>query len=246
MIIDVGVSPWEELSNFTAYKFSFRGFVCESPEGLLQSLKMHLPQKQKRMMALTGLKAKRKGKKKQWHIDHILYWQGQPIDRFSEYYQLFIDEIFLSLFQQNAVFRKKLLSTGDAKLIHSHGKQDPKFTILTEDEFVSRLTRLRDGSLSKSTFTYPQKNLLSDRENQLIHRIFHLSDNEKMGIKAIHQKTNVSIQVIKRLIDTYDHWAWRGIEGNLVQKENQTDDNFQKIVKHYSEMRINLKRTPPS
>lgn len=236
MTIDVGVHPWEELSNFTAYKFVFRGFECESPEGLLQSLKMHLPDKQKRMMALTGLKAKRKGKKKQWHLDHILYWQGQPIDRFSDYYQLFIDEIFLSLFEGNAAFKEKLLSTGDTKLIHSHGKQDPKFTILTEDEFVSRLVRLREGSLSQSTFTYPEKNLFSDRENKLIHEIFHLSDNENMDIKAIHKETKVSIEVLKHLINSYEHWAWRGFEGNLKKKASQTEDEFKKIVSNYAEM----------
>lgn len=242
MIIDVGVSPWEELSNFTAYKFSFRGFKCESPEGLLQSLKMHLSDKQKRTMALTGLKAKRKGKKKQWHLDHILYWQGQPIDRFSDYYQLFIDEIFLSLFEQNEVFREKLLSTGDTKLVHSHGKQDPRFTILTEHEFVSRLTRLREGTLSKSTFTYPQKILLSDRENKLIHKIFHLADNENMSTKDIHRETNVSIEVLKRLINTHEHWAWRGIEGNLLQQENQKDEDFHKTVKYYTEMLPELRQ----
>ncbi|HGW1490568.1 TPA: hypothetical protein ACNPUU_002786 [Escherichia coli] len=143
-MIDVGLEPYERLSNFHPYHFLFRGVECGSMEGLLQSLKFPLPEKQMKVAKLVGLKAKRVGKKKKWFIDHKLYWQGEPICRFSEEYKLLLLEAFTALFEQSEQFRTELLKTGTEQLIHSVGKQSEKFTVLTEDEFVSILSELRD------------------------------------------------------------------------------------------------------
>lgn len=48
------------------------------------------------------------------------------------------------MFSQSREFREALMSTKDKMLLHSNGENDPKKTILTEIEFCSILTELRD------------------------------------------------------------------------------------------------------
>jgi len=45
---------------------------------------------------------------------------------------------------KNTKFRKALLATQNAVLTHSIGKKDKTKTILTTQEFCSRLTRIRE------------------------------------------------------------------------------------------------------
>jgi hypothetical protein len=47
------------------------------------------------------------------------------------------------MFEQNIGARTALLATGELELRHSIGKSDATRTILTEDEFTERLTRIR-------------------------------------------------------------------------------------------------------
>jgi hypothetical protein len=112
-------------------------------EGLLQSFKFSSPEEQVLVCALVGKKAKFKGKKKKWFLSQTLFWQGHEIDRHSEEFQSMLDEAFESMFSQCEAARSALLSTGNALLIHSMGKADPSMTVLTEQEFVSRLARIR-------------------------------------------------------------------------------------------------------
>lgn len=142
-IADIGVSPWEDLSNFEPHGFIFRGTPCASMEGLLQSLKFPILKKQERVRALSGTRAKFIGKKKKWYLDQKLYWLDTIIDRHSSTYTQLIEEAFLALYKQNKFFRDRLNSTASAELTHSHGKSDPRRTILTESEFVRVLTKIR-------------------------------------------------------------------------------------------------------
>jgi predicted NAD-dependent protein-ADP-ribosyltransferase YbiA (DUF1768 family) len=135
--------PQSEVTNFAAHVFIFRSFTIASMEGLLQGLKFSDPAKQLSVFALAGKAAKFKGKKKKWWKDQTLFWQGEPIKRDSQEFQALLDEAFLALFTQNAAARQALLATGDAVLTHSTGKQDPQRTVLTEQEFVSRLMSIR-------------------------------------------------------------------------------------------------------
>jgi hypothetical protein len=143
--IDIGSAPFEDLSNFTPRDFIFRGIECKSIEGLIQSLKTPLPDKQIRLMQMVGLKAKRKGQKMKWFLEHKLYWQGKEICRFSDEYQDLIKEIFTTVYQQDENFRQSLGKTGTSKLTHDIGKKLPKYTVLTEDEFCGILIKLRDS-----------------------------------------------------------------------------------------------------
>jgi predicted NAD-dependent protein-ADP-ribosyltransferase YbiA (DUF1768 family) len=136
-------SPAAELSNFTPRTFTFRGLLANSMEGLLQGLKFRDSEKQKQVMLLVGKAAKFKGKKQRWWLDQTLFWQGSEIKRDSEEFQLLLDEAFAALFTQNEGARATLLATGTAIITHTMGKQDPLTTVLTEQEFVSRLMRIR-------------------------------------------------------------------------------------------------------
>jgi hypothetical protein len=111
-------------------------------EGFLQSLKFSNPEMQKEVCKLVGKQAKSKGKKKKWWKDQTLYWQGAAIYRSSDDYQYLLDRAFGAL-AENASFQKALLATGDAILTHSIGKTKPQETVLTRNEFCSRLMSIR-------------------------------------------------------------------------------------------------------
>lgn len=111
-------------------------------EGFLQSLKFKDAEMQKAVCLLVGKAAKFKGKKKKWWKTQTLYWQGKEFKRDSEEYQELLDRAFDAL-AQNTGFQKALLATGTATLEHSIGKSKITETVLTRQEFCSRLTRIR-------------------------------------------------------------------------------------------------------
>lgn len=144
MDVGSGSSPFEdELSNFTARAFFFRGLPVASMEGLVQSFKFEDAERQRQIMLLVGVKAKGKGKKRKWWSTQTLWWQGKSIDRHSQEYQQLLDEAFEAMFSQNQQAAAALIATGDARLEHSIGKDDPHLTVLTKDEFTTRLMNIR-------------------------------------------------------------------------------------------------------
>ena len=134
--------PESALSNFAPHQFEIDGITCHSMEGFLQSLKFQNPDMQAHVCTLVGKKAKFKGKKKKWYRNQTLYWQGQEIDRHGREYQDLLDRAFEAL-GQNQGFKKALLATQNATLTHSMGKKKATETILTKQEFCSRLNKLR-------------------------------------------------------------------------------------------------------
>lgn len=134
--------PSANLSNFSPHVFTVDGIECNSMEGFLQSLKFQEPEMQKHVCTLVGKKAKFKGKKKKWWKTQTLYWQGEKIPRDSDRYQELLDTAFNAL-AQNTSFQKSLLATQNATLTHSIGKKKTSETVLTRQEFTSRLTRIR-------------------------------------------------------------------------------------------------------
>lgn len=149
-IIDIhskGDYPSCALSNFAEYGFCVDGIKCSSMEGFLQSLKFRSEEKQRQVCTLSGINAKNSTRctfaQFRWKLTHKLYWQGKQICRFSDEYQNLIDKAYGEL-AKNAEFRKALASSADSRLVHSIGKSDVRKTVLTEYEFVSRLTRIRD------------------------------------------------------------------------------------------------------
>ena len=134
--------PGKWLSNFTEHHFEVDGVKCHSMEGFLQSLKFKNPIIQEHVCTLVGVKAKYKGKPKSWWKTQTLWWKGEQIDRHSQRYQDLLDRAYYSLLS-NPKFAKALLATNDSMLTHAIGKSDPRKTILTIAEFISRLYILR-------------------------------------------------------------------------------------------------------
>lgn len=143
--MDIGTGtgyPSASLSNFAPHAFIIDGIECASMEGFLQSLKFSNPEMQKQVCTLVGKAAKFKGKKKKWYRTQTLYWQGKEYKRDSEEYQLLLDRAYNEL-AKNEGFKKALLATGNSTLTHSIGKKKKNETVLTIQEFVSRLTTIR-------------------------------------------------------------------------------------------------------
>lgn len=141
--------PSANLSNFSPHVFTVDGIECNSMEGFLQSLKFQDPEMQKHVCTLVGKKAKFKGKNKKWWKTQTLYWKGEEISRDSERYQELLDKAFNAL-AQNTSFQKALLATQNATLTHSLGKKKTSETVLTRQEFTSRLNRIRSELLERN------------------------------------------------------------------------------------------------
>lgn len=135
--------PSNALSNFAPHPFEIDGVQCNSMEGFLQSLKFKSPEMQEEVCKLVGYAAKKKGRNKNWQQTQTLYWKGTSIQRSSDEYQDLLDRAYSELYK-NSKFRKALEATGNATLTHSIGRSNPKETVLTKNEFCSRLTKLRD------------------------------------------------------------------------------------------------------
>lgn len=135
--------PADALSNFAPHPFMLDGIECNSMEGFLQSLKFSNPDMQREVCKLVGRAAKFKGKKKNWYVKQVLYWQGKEIPRDSDEYQMLLDRAYMAIATQNRGFQCALLATQNAALTHSIGKTKINETVLTRNEFCSRLIKLR-------------------------------------------------------------------------------------------------------
>ena len=146
-IISSGDYPANVLSNFYPNEFEIDGIQCASMEGFLQSLKTKNKDKQKYICTLSGKAAKICFRHKLnnicWKLTGSLHWNGQKIKRTSVQYQQLLDRAYTELAKGRKFF-EALLATENADLYHSIGKSDPRFTVLTEKEFIERLTALRD------------------------------------------------------------------------------------------------------
>lgn len=137
------------LSNFAPRKFYFEDVLCNSMEGLLQSFKFDKPHIQKEVCLLTGMAAKKRGRKrnKAWKSKQTLWWKGKEYKRNSREYQKLLDEAYIAL-SVNQKFLRDLVSTNKAVLKHSIGCNKKSNTVLTEQEFCSRLTKIRSAAIA--------------------------------------------------------------------------------------------------
>ena len=147
-IIDIyskGEYPSNVLSNFYPRDFSFYGIKIGSAEGFLQSLKFKNPKKQVRICALGGKAAKKKGGRKfLWKITGNVYWNGHRIRRDGPVFFSLVYKFYVYMYLEDENFSKALKSTCGKKLVHSIGKHDKRKTILTEEEIIGILERIRD------------------------------------------------------------------------------------------------------
>mgnify|MGYP005991274549 CR=1 FL=1 len=148
------VYPIGDLSNFTERHFIFDDIVCNSLEGVLQSLKMESVDEQKKTCLLVSYEAKKRGRKYSddidWRKSQTLFWKGVEYNRKSKEYQLLLDRLYDAVYIQCPEFSKALVDAGkNTKFTHSIGCTNIKETILTEYEFCSRLQYLKDYGLLK-------------------------------------------------------------------------------------------------
>ena len=132
------------LSNFRETRFVMDGVPVKSIEGLLQSLKTSDIERQKEICLLTGKEAKEAGAAIENFDGYNLYWQGKTFTRDSKEYQNLLRRVYEARYDNDKYFREAIFATKDKKLIHTLGSNDPKETILTNDEFIGNLIALRD------------------------------------------------------------------------------------------------------
>jgi len=135
--------PAGALSNFSPHPFIIDGVQCNSMEGFLQGLKFESKDMQEYVCSLVGYAAKKKGRNKNWQEKQTLYWRGKPIKRDSDEYQDLLNRAYNALYE-NGKFQSALKASKGATLTHSMGKNKKSETVLTTQEFCSRLTYLRD------------------------------------------------------------------------------------------------------
>ncbi|AFL47710.1 hypothetical protein ZZ1p0215 [Acinetobacter phage ZZ1] len=135
--------PAGQLSNLTANPFIMDNMYFGSTEGFLQGLRESNPKRQKEIFAMHGIQAKTSGGIRPIK-GQTLYWKGQPFNRHSDFYQELLKRGFMCCFAQNEKYQKALYDSLGKELKHSIGKTDPYDTILTIEEFVGNLTRIRE------------------------------------------------------------------------------------------------------
>ena len=113
-------------------------------EGLLQSLKQKDINKQRQICSMKGRNAK-KQISAGWQTDQIVWWKGKAIDRQSREFTALVREAYNAMFEQSERFRTALMATRGMILFHTKGESNPYKTILTEQEFCSILTELREN-----------------------------------------------------------------------------------------------------
>ena len=136
--------PADVLSNLCSNGFVFEGVECKSMEGFLQALKYKDVDKQKQICSMAGKEAKNNSTTR-WQTDQIVWWKGSKIDRQSEDFLVLVKRAYQAMFEQSECFRSALMTTRGRRLFHSRGVENPYKTILTESEFCSILTEIRDA-----------------------------------------------------------------------------------------------------
>jgi hypothetical protein len=122
-------------------------------EGLLQSLKFEEMPLQAKTWKMVEKGAKRRGEDRNvtWKEQQVLWWKGKSMKRDGPEYQEFLDRAFEAMSEQSVSFRQALVASQEAILTHSIGKTVEGETVLTEEEFCSRLMRIRARLQSGST-----------------------------------------------------------------------------------------------
>jgi len=149
-ILDINITieyPYKLLSNLHKNFFTIDGIDCGSMEGFIQSLKFEDENMQRHICSLNGAKAKTAGRSVEWWRKQELWWKGKAYQRDSKEYQDLLNQAFYEMLIQNERVRNALLDTVGHEIVHTIGGTNPKKTVLTQDEYCSRLIKMREGIL---------------------------------------------------------------------------------------------------
>jgi hypothetical protein len=141
-------SRTHKLSNFYPHQFTVNSIVYSSMEAFLQCLKFD-SRKDDAAWAyctdLSGFAAKQYGRRApDWRKHQVLFYGGSEVRRDSPEYQDILDRAYIHLYDQCPEFKQALIATKGHELEHTIGKRVRQQTVLTEEEFVSRLMKLRE------------------------------------------------------------------------------------------------------
>jgi hypothetical protein len=176
--------PANVLSNLHSNGFRFDGMVCGSMEGFLQSLKHKNPDKQRQICSMKGRNAKNMSAS-DWLTDQIVWWRGKAIDRQSEEFMKLVGRAYRTMFEQNKSFRTALMSTRGMTLHHTKGERNPFKTILTEKEFCSILTDIREQYDKRDKQTKkPRKRIFVDMDGVLVDFQSGINQQDEETLKA--------------------------------------------------------------
>lgn len=209
--------PANVLSNLCSNGFRFEGVLCGSMEGFLQSLKYQNIDKQRQICSMKGKNAKNMTST-HWQTDQIVWWKGIAINRQSQEFQDLIRRAYQAMFEQNERFRIALMSTRGMKLYHSQGEQNSFKTILTESEFCSTLTEIResydvlhnDTQQRKKRLYFDMDGVLVDFESGLAQqdeqtlKEYEGRCDEIPGLFGLMQPMPGAIEAVHKLNEHYD------------------------------------------
>ena len=132
------------LSNLFPYKFEFRGKQLSSIESFFQGAKFKDVEMQNYVLEYSGLDSNRikVASDYNWRLTGKLYWQGKPVDRFSQEYDDLLDELYISAIQ-NPLYRN-VLKKCDRYILHAMGETEKTETVFTRYEFEKQLNCLKD------------------------------------------------------------------------------------------------------
>lgn len=209
--------PANVLSNLCSNGFRFEGVLCGSMEGFLQSLKYQNIDKQRQICSMKGKNAKNMTST-HWQTDQIVWWKGIAINRQSQDFQNLIRRAYQAMFEQNERFRIALMSTRGMKLYHSQGEQNSFKTILTESEFCSTLTEIResydvlhnDTQQRKKRLFFDMDGVLVDFESGLAQqdeqtlKEYEGRYDEIPGLFGLMQPMPGAIEAVHKLNEHYD------------------------------------------
>lgn len=175
--------PANVLSNLCSNGFRFEGVLCGSMEGFLQSLKYQNIDKQRQICSMKGKNAKNMTST-HWQTDQIVWWKGIAINRQSQEFHDLIRRAYKAMFEQNERFRIALMSTRGMELYHSKGERNPYKTILTQSEFCSILTEMRDAyNIHKNELSTRKKRLYFDMDGVLVDFESGLAQQDEQTLK---------------------------------------------------------------
>ena len=132
------------LSNLFPYEFVFKGKKMGSIEGFFQGIKFKDIDMQNLVIKYSRIDSNyiKIATDYDWKETGIIYWQGEPIDRFSKKYEDLVDELYISAIQ-NPLYRN-VLKKCDKYILHEIGNTDLKETVFTRYEFEKQLNCLKD------------------------------------------------------------------------------------------------------
>ena len=132
------------LSNLFPYEFVFKGKKMGSIEGFFQGIKFKDIDMQNLVIKYSRIDSNyiKIASDYDWKETGIVYWKGEPIDRFSKKYEDLVDELYISAIQ-NPLYRN-VLKKCDKYILHEIGNTDLKETVFTRYEFEKQLNCLKD------------------------------------------------------------------------------------------------------